>query len=141
MKTITQPPQPKRWIKPGVFLFLLASFLTVVLIGPASPARGRVAAIITEPAEPPVTWRGEEAIAQLKQLGSYDSLEAAMAATRYQLRWVERPTLAGLRSQGRSSYVERRFLPTSHTTPCEQKDRGEVRGKNETTNIFANGFR
>jgi hypothetical protein len=80
MRSITKQLPAKRWVSSDVLLFLLASLLPVVLIGPASPARGRVAASISKPAAP-VTLRGEEAIAQLKQQGSDDSLAATLALT------------------------------------------------------------
>ncbi|MDQ3013133.1 MAG: hypothetical protein M3X11_20805, partial [Acidobacteriota bacterium] len=83
MSIITQQLQPKHWIRLGVLLFLLASLLPVLLFGPTSPVRGQVAAGTQNPAEPPVTQHGAEAIAQLKQQGSYDSLAAAMRQARY----------------------------------------------------------
>src|SRR5262249_67928 len=134
MRIITRQLQPKPWIRPFALLFLLASLLPVVLIGPPSPARGRAAAITTKPPKSPVPLRGEEPIAQLKQERSYDSLAAAMAATRYQLQWVEQPTLAGVGSawqatnpaQGMQAY----FTPgairiAKHDTPPATTDNGK----------------
>ncbi len=40
--------------------------------------------------------KGDEAIEHLKQQGTYDSLQEAMAATRYEARWQSFPQLSGL---------------------------------------------
>ena len=44
------------------------------------------------------TLQGEGALEQLKQRGLYTSLQEAIAATRYEVRWEDRPALGGLSS-------------------------------------------
>jgi hypothetical protein len=44
----------------------------------------------------PPAVQGARAVAQLKEQGLYDSLQAAVAAARYELRWEEQPALRGL---------------------------------------------
>jgi hypothetical protein len=48
------------------------------------------------PLAAPPTRQDEQAVAQLKEQGLYDSLQEAVAAARYELRWEERPELRGL---------------------------------------------
>lgn len=48
------------------------------------------------PSGAPSALQGDQAVQQLKQLGLYDSLQEAVAATRYELRWEDRPALNGL---------------------------------------------
>ncbi|MBS1786188.1 MAG: putative Ig domain-containing protein [Acidobacteria bacterium] len=67
--------------------FMLCCVLALVTV---YALRGR-ASSDAKAAAPPVTLRGEEAVAHLRQEGSYDSLAAAMAATRYQVHEIKRP--------------------------------------------------
>jgi hypothetical protein len=48
------------------------------------------------PSDAPPALRGEQAIRSLKEQGLYDSLQEAVAAARYELRWADRPALGGL---------------------------------------------
>src|SRR6185503_15644084 len=51
----------------------------------------------------PTALQGEKAIQQLKEEGLYDSLQKAVEATRYEMRWEEQPAL--------------RHLPPSYIAP------------------------
>ena len=56
--------------------------------------RTPAAALTTE--KPAAVLQGEQAVAQLKEQGLHDSLQEAVAAARYELRWEEQPAWRGL---------------------------------------------
>jgi hypothetical protein len=84
--------------------------VAVILIGvtaglmlPVFNARLRRGDRPVAPTTPLQTLQGEKAIQQLKEQGLYDSLQKAVAATRYEMRWEEQPAL--------------RYLPPSYHAP------------------------
>jgi hypothetical protein len=63
----------------------------------------------------PPALQGEQAVKQLKEQGLYDSLEEAVDAARYELRWEERPALRGLPAAYHAPNPEQRL--SAYFTP------------------------
>src|SRR5213594_3092727 len=89
----------KRRRSSSVLVLLLASILLASLLaGGLSFSRTSASAPSTSPKEKPTSpaLNGQEAVDQLKQQGTYDSLQQAMTAVRYEAQWQTSPKLQGL---------------------------------------------
>ncbi len=68
----------------------LAAWLPLPALHAPSTVSARVA---NRPSAALPTLQGEKAVEQLKEQGLYDSLQEALDAARYELRWEEQPAL------------------------------------------------
>ena len=110
----------KKRIK-GAARILVAAIIVLTGCLPLPTRSGRFSpsarAAAAKPAAALSTSQGDQAVQQLKQQGLYDSLEEAVAAARYELRWEDQPALGGLPAAYHASNPAQRL--SAYFTPAE----------------------